>query len=77
MLLDFFDIKDSKAWAIASKPAEDFILLLADKTKSGTRKNLSGLSSFASTEYLIPSIYITALDVTSAPDPAVVGIAIR
>ena len=63
------------AWAIASKPADDFILFEAAIINSGIKKKKSGLSCSPSTEYLILSTYITALEVTSAPDPAVVGIA--
>ena len=72
--LDFLDIKDSSAWAIASKPADAFILFGAEIKNSGIRKKLSGINNSLSKECLIPSTYITALDVTSAPDPAVVGI---
>jgi len=36
--LDFFDIKDSIAWAIASKPADDLILFEAPITNSGIKK---------------------------------------
>ena len=36
--LDFFEIMDSIAWAIASKAAEDLILLEAPITSSGIRK---------------------------------------
>ena len=63
------------AWAIASKPDEDLIFFDALITSSGIRKKKSGLNSFPSTEYLILSTYITAFEVTSAPEPAVVGIA--
>ena len=60
---------------MASNPADDFIFLEAPITNSGIKKKKSGLNSWPSIEYLIWSMYITALDVTSAPDPAVVGIA--
>ena len=72
--LDFFDIKDSNAWAIASKPAEALILSGAEIKNSGTKKKKSGINNSLSKECLIPLTYITALEVTSAPEPAVVGI---
>ena len=53
--LDFLDTKDSKAWAIASNPADAFILLGADIKNSGTKKKLSGNKSSLSKECLIPS----------------------
>ena len=54
--MDFLDTKDSKACAIASKPAEAFILLGAEIKKSGIKKKLSGISNSLSNEYLTPSI---------------------
>ena len=60
---------------MASKPAEAFTALEALITKSGTRKKKSGLKLSPSTEYLTLFIYITAFEVTSAPEPAVVGMA--
>ena len=74
ILLDLFEISDSNAWAIASNPEEAFTLIGAEIKNSGTKKNLSGISSALSNECFIPSTYITALEVTSAPEPAVVGI---
>ena len=73
--LDFFEIKDSIACAIASNPADDFILFDPVITNSGIKKKKSGLRYSPSTEYFTLSIYITEFDVTSAPEPAVVGIA--
>ena len=60
---------------MASNPAEALILFDAPITNSGIKKKKSGFNCSPSTEYFILSIYITALEVTSAPDPAVVGIA--
>jgi len=49
--LDLFDTKDSILCAIASNPAEDFIILEADFTKSGIRKKKSGFIELPSIEY--------------------------
>ena len=54
-LLDFFDTNDSNACAIASKPADAFILFGADIKNSGIKKKLSGSKSSLSKECLIPS----------------------
>ena len=53
--VDFFDIKDSNAWAIASKPAEALIWFGAEIGKSGTKKKLSGINNSLSNECLILS----------------------
>ena len=53
-LLDFLETNDSKACAIASKPAEAFILFGADIKNSGIKKKLSGIKSSLSKEYLTP-----------------------
>ena len=45
-LLDFLETKDSKAWAIASKPADAFILFGAVIKNSGIKKKLSGIKSY-------------------------------
>ena len=73
-MLDFFETSDSNACANASNPAEALILFGAVIKTSGIRKKLSGINNSLSKECLIPSTYITAFEVTSAPDPAVVGI---
>ena len=44
-LLDFFDTKDSNAWAIASKPADALILFGAEIKNSGIKKKLSGTNN--------------------------------
>lgn len=72
---DFKDNIDSMAWAIASKPDEALISNFKSTINSGMRKNKSGFNASSSSEYLILSTYNTALFVTSAPEPAVVGIA--
>ena len=53
--LDFLETKDSNAWAIASKPADAFILFGAEIKNSGIKKKLSGINSSLSKECLIPS----------------------
>ena len=68
---------NSTACAIASKPAEDFIFFEAPITNLGIKKKKSGLTNSLSIECFILFMYITALAVTSAPEPAVVGIAIN
>ena len=72
-MFEFRERSDSVACAIASKPEEALILYEAFNISSGKRKKKSGINSLFSKEYFIPFTYITALDVTSAPDPAVVG----
>ena len=52
--VDFLATIDSKAWAIASNPAEAFTLLGADVKNSGIRKKESGNSKLLSNECLIP-----------------------
>ena len=54
-MLDFLETNDSRAWAIASKPAEALILLGAEIKKFGTRKKLSGTSNSLSNECFILS----------------------
>ena len=61
---------------MASKPADALILFGAEIKNSGTRKKKSGTNNSLSKEYFMPLRYITAFDVTSAPDPAVVGITV-
>ena len=60
----------------ASNPAEDLILKGAEIKNSGIKKKASGINKLFSKEYFMLSTYITAFDVTSAPDPAVVGITV-
>ena len=67
---------DSIACAIVSKPDDDFNLIGLFKINFGSRKCSLGINNLFSKEYFLLSIYITAFDVTSAPEPAVVGIAI-
>ena len=47
------EIRDSTAWAIASKPAEDFKLNGLLIIKFENRKKYSGIKRVFSTEYLI------------------------
>ena len=52
---DFLETSDSNAWAIASNPADAFILFGADIKNSGIKKKLSGINNSLSKECFIPS----------------------
>ena len=53
LAFDFLDIIDSRACAIASKPADAFILFGAEINSSGIKKKKSGFKISLSKEYFI------------------------
>ena len=77
LLFDLTESSDSIDCAIASNPDDALIFFVPERVNFGIKKYLFGCIIFLSTVYLVLFIYIIAFGVTSAPEPDVVGMAIK